>query len=152
MDGANDPKDMDDLKKATRKLARLIWQMDQAGIPLEGEQASMAKAMRQHPEYADIFMRLDELSEAEIERDGVNPVLHVQLHAVVENQIAQRDPAEVREIVKALMRQGYSRHEAIHAVANVLTEEMFSILQDKRMFDEGGYLRKLRKLTQKKKT
>jgi hypothetical protein len=38
-------------------------------------------------------MRLDELSEAEIERDGVNPVLHVQLHAVMGNQIAQRDPA-----------------------------------------------------------
>ena len=67
--------------------------MDQAGKPLEGEQVSMAKAMRQHPDYADIFMRLDELSEAEIERDGVNPVLHVQLHAVMGNQIAQRDPA-----------------------------------------------------------
>ena len=97
-------------------------------------------------------MRLDELSEAEIERDGVNPVLHVQLHAVMGNQIAQRDPAEVREIVKTLLRQGYSRHEAIHAVANVLTEEIFFIMQDKRTFDEGGYLRKLRKLTQKKKT
>jgi hypothetical protein len=49
--------------------------------------------MREHSEYADLWERLDELSDAEIERDGTNPILHVRMHAAVENQIAQRDPA-----------------------------------------------------------
>jgi hypothetical protein len=151
MNKQNDPKAMENLKAATRQLARLTWQMAQAGAPLKGEQATLAKVMREHPEYADIWEHLDELSDAEIECDGVNPIIHVQMHAVVENQIAGRNPTEVREIVKALMHQGYSRHDAIHAVAGVLAEEMFFILRDQRAYDETGYLQKLQKLVRGKR-
>ncbi len=33
-------------KAEARHQMRLIWQIDQAGAPLEGEQAALAKAMR----------------------------------------------------------------------------------------------------------
>jgi len=113
---------MQQLQLLTRQPTRLLWQMAQAGAPLEGEQAILVEVMREYPEYADLWERLDELSDADIKRDGVNPILYVQMPAVVENQIAQREPAEVRETVRARLRQGFDRHEA-------------------------RYLRKLRKLT-----
>jgi len=120
------PENTHQLKSLTRQQTRLLWQMAQAGAPLEGEQAILVKVMCEHPEYPDLWVRLDELSDAEIERDGVNLILHVQMPAIVENQIAQREPAEVRETVRARLRQGYDRHEA-------------------------RYLRKLRKLTRGKR-
>jgi hypothetical protein len=80
MNKQNDTKAMENLKAATRQLARLTWQMAQAGAPLKGEQATLAKVMREHPEYADIWEHLDELSDAEIECDGVTPIIHVQMH------------------------------------------------------------------------
>jgi hypothetical protein len=52
----------------------------------------------------------------------------------------------VRRVVEALMRQGLSRHEAIHQVGRVLSEEIFHLLKDERPFDEAGYIRKLRQL------
>jgi hypothetical protein len=116
------PENMQQLQLLTRQPTRLLWQMAQAGAPLEGEQAILVEVMREYPEYADLWERLDELSDADIKRDGVNPILYVQMPAVVENQIAQREPAEVRETVRARLRQGFDRHEA-------------------------RYLRKLRKLT-----
>ena len=120
------PENMQQLQLLTRQPTRLLWQMAQAGAPLEGEQAILVEVMREYPEYADLWERLDELSDADIKRDGVNPILYVQMPAVVENQIAQREPAEVRETVRARLRQGYDRHEA-------------------------RYLRKLRKLTRGKR-
>ena len=150
MNKPKNPKVMEDLTAGTRHIIRLTWQMAQLGIPLEAEQATLVKAMREHPDYADLWENLDKLSDAEIEHGSVNPILHVNMHAVVENQIAQRNPAEVREIVKALLRQGYSRHAAIHAVAGVMAEEMGNILKEQRLFDEAKYLRNLRKLIRKK--
>jgi len=44
------------------------------------------------------------------------------------------------------MRWGLSRHEVIHQVGSVLSEEIYHILKDDRPFDERGYIRKLRRL------
>ena len=145
------PKNMQQLQSLTRQQMRLLWQLAQTGAPLEDEHARLIKIMREHPEYADLWGRLDELSDTEIERDGVNPILHVQMHAAVENQIALRDPDEVRVSLKALLRQGYDRHEAIHVIASALLEEIFPVLKEQHPFNEAHYLRKLRKLAHGKR-
>ena len=62
------------------------------------------------------------------------------------NQLADGTPEEARQVVEALMRQGLSRHEAIHRVGRVLSDEIFHILKDDRPFDEQDYVRKLRRL------
>jgi DNA polymerase III gamma/tau subunit len=105
--------------------------------------------MREHLEYADVWDQLSELSDQEIERDGVNPIVHITAHQTVENQLAQNDPKEVRRTIKKLMRQGYSRHEAIHAVGSVVMDEIWYILKEKRPFDQARFLRGLRALTEK---
>ncbi|HEX6305981.1 MAG TPA: DUF1841 family protein [Anaerolineales bacterium] len=149
MSKSKDEDPMRHMKAITRGRLRLMWQMAEAGDDLSAEDARTIKVMRDHPEYADLWGRLDELSDAEIERDGVNPIAHIIAHTTVENQIAENEPKEVRQTIKKLMRQGYTRHDAIHAVGGVLMDEIWYILKENRPFDEAKYLRDLKALTRK---
>ena len=130
----------------TRLRQRLLWEMAQLGAPLSEGDARLIEAMHEHPEYSHLWGRLDELSDEEIERDGVNPILHVTVHQIIENQLADGDPQEVGRVLKALMQQGLTRHEAIHRIGTVLADEIFHILRDGRPFDEPGYVRRLQQL------
>ena len=75
--------------------------------------------------------------------------LHAVFHCLIENQIAQ-DLDSVRETMAKLIRQGLSRHEAIHAIAALLGDDIFAILKNKTPFDEKRYRRRLNKLTAKR--
>jgi len=136
------------LKSLTRQRTRLIWETAQWGGSLSDEDARLVQAMRDHPGYADLWGRLDELSDEQIERDGANPIAHVTIHTTIEAQIANGEPKETGEIVEALMRQGLSRHEAVHRVGTVLAEEIYDILKNKREFDRAGYVHRLKQLAE----
>jgi len=135
-----------DVKALTRQRIRLIWEKAQLGEPLSDEDARLVEAMREHSEYADLWGRLDDLTDAQIERDGVNPILHVTIHQTIENQIAGGDPEQTGRTVETLIRQGLSRHEAIHRIGEVLAGEIWHILKEDRPFDEAGFVRKLRQI------
>ena len=76
--------------------------------------------------------------------------MHSHMHVIVENQIAGNVEL-VPETVDKLMRQGLSRHEAIHAVSAILAEDIFDMLQGKvEEFSLKKYRRKLEKITAKK--
>jgi hypothetical protein len=53
-----------------------------------------------------------------------NAKAHAALHAVVENQLALGVGCVVRAIPR-LVSQGLSRHDAVHAVASVVTEMLY---------------------------
>ena len=144
MDGTNDP--YQEMKALTRQSIRLIWEIAQQGGPLSEQDARLVQAMREHPEYADLWNRLDELTDAQIEREGINPILHVSIHQTIENQIANGEPKATGETVEALMQRGMSRHEAIHRVGAALSDEIWHILREQRPFDEAGFVRKLREI------
>jgi hypothetical protein len=135
-----------EMKALTRQHVRLVWEASQLDMPVTDEDARLVRVMRDHPEYSDLWGRLDELADEEIEREGVNPVLHITIHSIIENQIAEGNPEEVRQVVVALMRQGLTRHEAIHRVGKVVSDEIFRILQENRPFDERSYIRRLQRL------
>ena len=134
------------MKAASRSYLRLLWESAQRGEPLEGEAARIVQAMREHPEYAELWPRLDELSDAELEQGGVNPMMHIMIHTTLESQLAENEPPVTGEVLEALMAQGLTRHEALHQIGGVLAEEIFDILKEGRPFDAAGYDRKLRKL------
>jgi hypothetical protein len=67
-------------------------------------------------------------AESEAERS----TLHAVIHAVVENQIAERDELPVRRTMTRLMDQGLDRHEAIHAVGSVLAGHLNEIAREAR--------------------
>jgi hypothetical protein len=136
----------DEMKSLTRQRADLIWEMAQSGGELSDEDARLVQAMHDHPEYADLWGHLGELSGEQIERDGTNPILHVSIHQTIENQIAIGEPKETAQTVEALMQQGLDRHEAIHRVGTLLADEIFHILKDERPFDEASFVRKVQRL------
>jgi hypothetical protein len=135
-----------ELRGLTRRHIRLVWERAQSGAPLSDEDARLVQIMREHPEYTDLWGRLDELSDEELEQTGTNPIAHIIIHQTVENQIVGGEPREVRRVIRKLMRQGLSRHEAIHRVGSVLAGEIYHILKGDRPFDESGYVRQLRQL------
>jgi len=135
-----------ELKSLTRQRLRLVWEMAQMEMALDDEDAVTVKALREHPEYYEVWDRVDELSDEELIQDGVNPILHVTFHQIVENQLAAKDPPVVHETLERLMRSGLSRHEAIHAIGSVLSVEIWEILKEDRPFDEERYERGLRQL------
>ena len=64
-----------EMKDLTRQRLRLIWEMAQMGVVPNDEDAVLAQALREHPEYYEIWDQVDELSDEELIQDGLNFVL-----------------------------------------------------------------------------
>jgi hypothetical protein len=135
-----------EMKDLSRQRLRLIWEMAQMGVVPDDEDAVLIQALREHPEYYEIWDQVDELSDEELIQDGVDPILHVTIHQTIENQLAAKEPPVVHETLERLMRSGLSRHEAIHAIGSVLSVEIWEILKEERSFNEERYERGLRQL------
>ena len=136
-----------ELKALSREHMHLVWQIAQmGGEQLNDDDRRTAAAMVEHSEYAHLWDRLDQLSDAEITKDGTNPILHITMHAAVESQIAGGEPPEVAQTVAALERRGLSHHEAVHRVASVLAGEIWHVMHEKRPFDPARYAARLAEL------
>jgi hypothetical protein len=74
--------------------------------------------------------RLDQVVRAHRRLDVhlPNDRLHAVMHVVVENQLAEEYKATVAALER-LTRDGVSRHDAIHAIASVLVEQMQVLMQ-----------------------
>ncbi|MCI0572273.1 MAG: DUF1841 family protein [Myxococcaceae bacterium] len=72
-----------------------------------------------------------------------NPRLHAAIHAVVETQLAQDAPPEVRKTLGRLVREGLTRHEALHAIGSAAADAMARVVRDKKPFDAGAYAKDL---------
>lgn len=116
------------------------------GEPLEGEEAILVCVMQEHFEYVDVWERLDELGGQEVVINGVNPIMHISMRGVIENQLAQNTPPEVRKALDRLLKRGGSHHEAIHAIAYEFNMELFPVLKYSRPFNNLTYKRRLEKI------
>jgi hypothetical protein len=72
--------------------------------------------------------------------------VHVLLHALVERQLEKKEPPEIVHAYMRLQARGESRHEAIHAIAQVMAEEALHMLREKRPLDHSLYREKLGQL------
>jgi hypothetical protein len=57
-----------------------------------------------------------------------NAKAHAVFHAIIENQIAERLASVVRAMAR-LMKEGLSRHDALHAISSVLAEHLFELMK-----------------------
>ncbi len=76
--------------------------------------------------------RLDLVSDYH-RRAGVSPPregMHAALHVGVENQIALGDELPVRRAIDRLMAEGLDRHQAVHAVGSVLSNQLIEAMRD----------------------
>jgi len=133
------------LRELSRKRMRVVW--DIAGLDmsrLSAEERGMVEAMRLHPEYYDLWARLDEVTDEELEQDDTNPILHVIVHQTIENQIAANTPPETAQALARLLQKGLTRHEAVHEIGSVLARDIYEIMKSQRPFNEQRYVRRLR--------
>ncbi|MGB9803987.1 hypothetical protein [Desulfofundulus sp.] len=78
---------------------------------LEEESSGVKIILFEHPEVKILFERRHKLPP-QIEINGVNPILHVLLEGIVENQLQEPDLPEVKETIERLESEGLSRHAA----------------------------------------
>jgi hypothetical protein len=139
------------MRELSHERCYAIWQVAKLGGELEDDDARLAQAMRDHPEYYDVWEHLTEFGQAPVELNGVNPLLHVMMHTVVENQAAQNNPPEVRAVLEFKTSRRTSRHQAVHEIANVFAKLLWSVLHDHKPFDSDAYRRKLVKMLPRSK-
>ena len=71
------------------------------------------------------------------------------MHVVVENQVAMGDEYPAKSVLERLMREGLDRHEALHAISQLLAQEIFHALKRKNeeLDLNARYIERLNKLT-----
>jgi hypothetical protein len=81
-----------------------------------------------------------------------NLFVHAAFHVIVENQLALSDQVVVRDTLQRLIREGLSRHDAVHAIGSVLAVRVYDLLQPgaSAADSEAKYHAKLRRLTAKR--
>jgi HD superfamily phosphodiesterase len=78
-----------------------------------------------------------------------NETIHATIHVIVENQVALGDAFPAKAVLLRLMKEGLDRHEAIHAIGSVLSEELFVVMkaQNAERDPNANYMEKLKSLT-----
>ncbi len=113
-----------------------------------------------NPIGAEEWLALDEAKQIELVRDFhaeldlEMPVdalsIHSSIHVIVENQLAMGVEL-IPETIAKLTRQGLNRHEAIHAIGAILSEDIFDLVKGNiEEFSPTKYRRKLEKITAKR--
>ena len=140
----------DELSQVMRVINRNelhdLWLRAKEGESLQGEEAILARMMQEHVEYRQVWERLNEIGGEELMIDGANPIMHISMHSVIENQLEQNTPPEVQKALDALLKRGASRHEAIHAIAYEFNMELFPVLKHSRPSNNNAYKRRLEKI------
>jgi len=74
---------------------------------------------------------------------------HAAIHVIVENQVALGSEIPVHKTLERLMRQGLSRHDAIHAIGSVLAGHIFDLIKNDAKGEgvDTDYYRQLEELT-----
>jgi hypothetical protein len=60
--------------------------------------------------------------------DLPNCTLHATIHVAVENQLAADYEPAVRALAR-LMKEGLSRHDAVHAIGSLVAEQIYDLLK-----------------------
>ena len=78
-----------------------------------------------------------------------NVRMHAMFHVVVENQIALGNEIPAQKTLARLMREGLSRHDAVHAIGSVMASHMFNLVKDGPASNDSNadYYRQLEELT-----
>jgi hypothetical protein len=78
-----------------------------------------------------------------------NVRLHATFHVIVENQAALGDETPAAKTLERLMNEGFDHHDAIHAVASVLSDHITEVLRGSSLPSDPNapYYAALEKLT-----
>ena len=89
--------------------------------------------LAEHPELQAAIE--DDRSEIHAKGTTISPALHLAMHEIVANQLWVDDPPEVWETATRLLASGYERHEVLHMLASVVSDDVYQILHDQQSPD-----------------
>lgn len=130
------------LRAAEAQILR-VWQVVRANGPLAEDERRLAAILLAHPEWQRCWDGAARAASAAVADPDRNPFLHVHLHFLLEQQAAERKPAEIAEILAAA---GDRRAERIHRLIPLLWSSLHDALRAGRPFDPQAYAERLRKL------
>ena len=89
--------------------------------------------LAEHPE---LHRAIDAgLNEIHLQGNTISPELHVAMHEIVANQLWADDPPEVWQTATRLLDAGYERHEVLHMLASVVSDDVYQVLHDHNAVD-----------------
>jgi hypothetical protein len=91
-----------------------------------------------HPEL-DRALR-DGKDELIVDGEPMSIRLHLTMHQVLANQLADDDPPEVYLTAQRLLASGYDRHEVLHMLAAPMAEQIYATLHHGEGYDRDRHL------------
>lgn len=127
-------------RQADQQLLARLWQTRGAMREDEApEEHQLLVAMEEHREFHPLWDRLEQLQGRVSEIGGMNPILHVMIHATVETQLATGRPPEVGEALEQMLQAGFTHHRAIHLLGTAFTQELSAVLAHQQPDDGMRY-------------
>ena len=68
------------------------------------------------------------------------------LFQIINNQIGANSPAETKQTLERLQAEGHSKEKAMGLIACVVSTEIFEVMEQGQLFDEGRFVRALYRL------
>lgn len=101
--------------------------------------------LKDHPDIRLLWERRH-LIKGPIAINDVNPILHILTESIVESQIMECNPAEVRSALDRLKEKGVSHHAFRTTIASILLNCLFDTLKENKPFDVKKYSKQLEML------
>ena len=139
----------DAFRQLNRENLHRIWRCarDETLEDLTKEEQRLGQIMIQHSdEFFNQFEFADVVADREFDpASEVNPFLHISLHAVIENQLKNRDPIEAFQFYNAMIKNKCTRHDALHLLMAILIRLLFPMLKTQSTFPLKRYCELLKK-------
>jgi hypothetical protein len=83
---------------------------------------------------------------SEIAEGEYNPALHAVIMEVLDNQLNELDPPEVKATFDRLLSEGFSEEEVRRLLGAALVSEVFDMWKNKQPYDGDRYIAALNRL------
>jgi Domain of unknown function (DUF1841) len=86
-------------------------------------------------EHPEMRRALEDGHDMHVGSEVMNPRLHIAMHEIVANQIWDDDPPEMWQTAQRLAAAGHPRHDVLHMLASVVSDQVWGTLSQGSPFD-----------------
>jgi hypothetical protein len=81
----------------------------------------------------------NEIPEIELHGHAINPEMHIAVHEVLANQLWDDNPPAAWQTAQRLLEIGYDRHEVLHMLMSVVSDQLWQALHENRHSEPERY-------------
>jgi len=139
---------VDDRERRVRWLFRpredVLDSVDVALLDPRDEDDRRLLIAAEHPRFWKAIE--DGTPEIEVGGETVNAELHLAVHQVVAARILEDTPPEFWQTAQRLSRSGYRRHDVLHMLGSVVSNELYQALTEQPAISDDDIRTALRRL------